>query len=344
MMSRDQFFATLMCVRRLGLFMPPKDLRKKIYHTAPDLDLSSEVAQLLKHIAYYPNPTKVKEMLDKNPGLLMQSGDVVTAAGHSVVGIKPYECGLGEGDHYKDDQGDEMIPLIASYFSKIPGLSAVEGEEERVKQYARYQSAINEIPNQKPTNTIAWIIDVIVKNNDPTVLEDALETFRQDKELTPRFITRPGMHCNYANPQCALDVFAKRFDELYTASGNNDAKCILAWDKVVIYVMGGLPACDRMRVAGGLVALDKPLIRTFDFKYGGGAFPWRATTNSPTGAGFDLMVDIYYGGRPGRWSSMPWRAWANFKTCVEQKLRACKTYAANPAIKCESVCDLLRRC
>ena len=186
MMSRDQLFATLMCVRRLGFFMPPKDLRQKIYHTAPDLDLNSEVARLLKHIAYYPNPTKVKEMLDINPGLLMQSGDVVTAAGHTVVSIKPYECGLGEGDHYKDAEGYEMIPLIASYFSKIPGLSAEEGEQERVRQYARYQSAIDDMPNQKPTATIDWIIDVIVKNADQKVLDDALEAFRQDKDLTPR--------------------------------------------------------------------------------------------------------------------------------------------------------------
>src|SRR3990167_8497848 len=102
------------------------------------------------------------------------------------------------------------------------------------------------------------------------------------------------MHCHYANPQRALDVFAEKFMELYTASGNNYDKCILAGDKVVIYVMGGLSACDRMRVAGGLANLDEPLIRTFNFKHGGGAFPATAPTNSCTGAGFDLLVDLYF--------------------------------------------------
>jgi hypothetical protein len=294
MMSREQLLTLAMCTRRLCIFVP-KDITKKIYHTAPDLDLNSEVAPLLKHIAYEPNPTKVKEMLDANPGLLMQSGDVVTAAGHTAIAIKPYECGLGEGDHYKDAQGFEMIPLIASYFSKIPGLTAEEGEQERVRQYARYQSAIENIPNQKPTESIAWIFEVIEKNADEKVLNDALETFRQDKALTPRFITRPGMHCNYANPQHALDVFAEKFEDLYKASGNNYRKCFLAWDKVVIYVMGGLSACERMRVAGGLKNISEPLVRTFNFKLGGGAFPARDPSHPPIGAGFDLIVDLYFG-------------------------------------------------
>ena len=351
MMSREQLLTLAMCTRHLGFFVP-KDIRKMIYQTAADLDLNSEVAQLLKHIAYEPNPTKVKEMLDANPGLLMHSGDVVTAAGHTAMAIKPYECGLGEGDHYTDTDGFEMIPLIASYFSKIPGLSVEEGEQERVRQYARYQSAILNIPNQKPTSSIAWIFEVIEKNADEKLLNDALETFRQDKALTPRFIIRPGIHCNYANPQHALDVFAEKFEDLYKASGNNYNKCILAWDKVVIYVMGGLSACDRMRLAGGLKNIGEPLARTFNFKLGDGAFPVRDAANSQVGAGFDLIVDLFYGMGGGHPTA--WRRGAGgtnaavaaffFRTYVEQKHQTCKTYAANPATKCEPVCDLLRRC
>jgi hypothetical protein len=322
MLTRDQKYTLRLVGNRLGFFVS-KDMVNHISNVG--FDPSSPIATLLKHIAFNPQPLEIKKMLypelGGNPRLLLEAGNVVNAAGHLVVGVTPYECGLGEGDHYKDDQGMEMIRVIAEAFKLIP-----DGEKERVRQYARYKPAIDGIPKQKPTASIDWIFDVFVKNNDVLVLKDALEAFRKNEAWTPRVITRPGMHCNYANPQQALDVFAGKFSALYETSGNNYAKVNLAWQAIVLWVLFcELSGADRMRCAQGFGKLDQPLKRTFNFNYGGGVFPPRllAVDNLNAGFGFDLDVDIYFGTCPRAVRSEE-RAREFFRTCVEQKLRACK--------------------
>jgi hypothetical protein len=63
---------------------------------------------------------------------------------------------------------------------------------------------------------------------------------------------------------------------------------------------------------------------------------------SGVGLGFDLVVDMHHG-----YSTIGMGEGVNelrcFKICFEQKLHACKSYAASPATKYEPVWDLLKR-
>ena len=85
---------------------------------------ASEISLLLHYIAF-GNTAKVREMLDKNPELLVKTGDVMLPSGDTVLCVAPYECLLGAGDHYQD-----MHDIFNEAFKNIK-----DGEAEKTRQY-----------------------------------------------------------------------------------------------------------------------------------------------------------------------------------------------------------------
>jgi len=311
--------------------------------TDAEYDAQSEIGQLLHHVAW-GNLDGVTAILAKSPRLLLEAGDVEDPAGNIIRRVTPYECALGAGD-------DEMAATIGQYFTNV---ALEDGEKERSRQYARYQPHINNMLTQ-PAYDFSALLEMIKESSAKDVqaaldlefnpdlpLHAALDNFR--KYFAPREI-KGGMHFNYADLLQALKVYADEFDALYTAGGDNYSKCDLFWRQVIGYIQRGLPAIDRMVFAQSLyevVEQKEKIERSFKFKYDNANFPVTAGDLSCSGLGFEFGAEGGARARDGRL----WAVWtvAIWKSYVEQKLQTCKTYATNPATKCEPVCDLLRRC
>lgn len=250
-------------------------------------DPASDIAKLLHEVAY-GNPAAVIAMLDKNPRLLLEAGNVMDPAGNSILRVTPYECALGAGD-------DDMAATIGEYFAKLE-----DGEKERTRQYARYEAPIANMLKQ-PAYDFSALLQIIKDSpatavtaaltldfNADIPLHAALEAFRE--HFAPRVI-EGGMHFNYANLLEAFNVYANEFNNLKAASENNYNKCDLFWRQVLGFIQRGLPACDRQAFAQGIYYIieDKEVLRrTFDFRHGGGTFPISAGDCSRSGLGFEF--------------------------------------------------------
>lgn len=254
----------------------------------PNLD-KLEVQELLHHIIY-GDPVSAMKMLQKNPRLLLLSGDCVAPSGDRILGVTPYECALSAGD-------DDMALQIKACFSKI------DNGAEEAKQYEKLKPFIDAMPTQKPSYDLNSLFDIIIKssNDDVTAalncdqaipkseLWNALEAFR--KHFAPRDI-KEGMHFNYQDLQQAFNIYAAKFSELKN-SGNKYDKCDLFWRQVIGYIQRGLPACDRQAFAQGInyiVEHGEKLQRKFDFRYGGGGFPITDGEVSFDGIGYKWAV------------------------------------------------------
>ena len=64
----------------------PKEVTDYIIHGVPAFDPKSDVAKLLQYVAY-GDPVKVKEMLDTNPRLLIEAGNVVAPSGDTILRV-----------------------------------------------------------------------------------------------------------------------------------------------------------------------------------------------------------------------------------------------------------------
>lgn len=324
--------------------LPPEIIRRIKYSPTPDQDFLGA----LKDTA----DGKLEELrakLEMNPRLLLQAGSVVTPAGILVCDTTILECAIGAGED------EEMIKMIKSYFSKLPG-----GEEAMESQIERYRPCIQEMQNQKPDD-LTWLID-IVKNSSladvsaelatgdeydetyQSLLRDALNQFRKEK-LDPkhRVITNPQMHCNYQNLAHAFDIHDCEWRNL--KEGNNYDRIYLVAQQIIGFIeLVELPAYERYVFARGQAekAIEgKGIERSLKYKYSEGEFPCydAAKVNSHVGVGFDSAISIYVPGGPAGLASAGGSC--VYKTYVEQKLQTCRTYAATPN-KENSVCNLLR--
>lgn len=126
---------------------------------------ASNISILLHYIAF-GNPQKVKEMLEKNPELLLKAGDVMLPSGDIVLCVAPYECLLGCGDHYKD-----MHDIFNEAFTKIK-----DGGVEKNRQYERFKPCIEEIYQdakfKQKAYDFQWIIDIIKQSSIKDVCEE----------------------------------------------------------------------------------------------------------------------------------------------------------------------------
>ena len=302
------------------------------------------LAKALRHAALATDEDvkALEAMLAANPSLLLISGKVITRGGYVVKDVTIYEFLLGAGD-------PDFAGKVADYFKKLDN-----GEEERIKQYAKYQPAIYRMLTQAPYD-LTNLINIIKASSAEEITEALQKNWREGSELTNalnefkekvsvKTITKPQMHYNYQTLIYACDLFDREWDNL--KEGNNYDKCRLVWRQVIGYLQRDLPAVDRFAFAQDIYELvenKKNFNRETKYVYDkNGSFPDSICSDSSSGGlGFDYGI---YGG--GLWRGVAGggdftRAAA--KTYVEQKLQAYKTYAAAPIINTEpEVCNRLR--
>ena len=234
---------------------------------------------------------KLLKMLDKNPRLLLESGNVITRSDLIVENVTVYEFLLGAGD-------SDLSEQVATYFTKFEG-----GDDARIKQEEKYRPYIEGMLKQEPYG-LTGLINIIKqaspaevqaalnKQTTGSALDKALAEFRQ--AVTLKKITQPQMHYNYQTLIHALDLYSCEFDKLKQTSRNNFDKLDLVWRQVIGYLQRGLPAVDRFAFVMGLYDLvenKQPLKRTLNYLLGNGSFPDMASADSSlSGLGFDYAI------------------------------------------------------
>jgi len=279
-------------------------------------DPGSEIAQALHYAAYarQEDVEALLAMLEKNPRLLLQAGNVITPGGLDCQQVTLYEFCLGAGD-------PELAEKVQAYFAK---LTDCDGEKERVRQYERYRPHIEGMLTQEPYD-LSSLIGIIKKASTADVtamlannmthksdLCDAMIQFRKDH--APGELTTPRMHYNYRSLQHAFQRLYDEWDNLYQACGSTDKydKIRLVWRQLIGFLLRRLPGVDRCAVAQGLYyLLEKQSAEEFDRSYtfkhypSDGSLPLTLTDSSAGGLGLDVSLDIYGGvlGWGGRVSS-----------------------------------------
>lgn len=295
MITREQIYTMLMMKNRTNTFFSalPIEIIKEIsdYGQNPN----TKIAIALNHAAYArkENVEALLVLLDNNPNLLLQAGNVTTPGGDEVRRVTLYEFLLGAGDY-------ELAEKVQVYFSKIKN-----GELEWMRQYERYRPHIENMKNQKPYD-LSPLIELIKKSSPEEVkallikhmtgeseLYKAIIQFRKD--WAPRILLKPCMHYNYASLQQAFELLDKEFDNLYKASGNNDDMINLVWKQLIGLEMIRLPGIDRCVMAQGIyyvIEQKEALARSYIFRNGGAAkvFPVASLDDSLDGLGGDFSV------------------------------------------------------
>ena len=256
-----KFFALPKCPES-----PDSTLPNELIMLIDDSIDSSDIDQALHHAAYgrEEDVDSLLAMLNKNPSLLLEAGNVITPGGNEIRHVTLYEFLLGAGDF-------ELAMRVQEYFCRIDN-----GEDERVRQYERYRPHISGILTQKPydlrpliklikTATPEQIMALL--NNDMTGEDDlckALIQFR--KNWAPRVLTKPCMHYNYASLQHAFELLDREYDNLYKASNDNYDKINLVWRQLIGFEMRRLPGIDRCVMAQGLydVVIENVLLLRAD--------------------------------------------------------------------------------
>ena len=304
-----------------------------------DHDPKSEISIALQRAAAGEEADidAVVAMVQTNPQLLLQAGDVVTRGGVLVRHIKLYEFFLGEGDL---NSAQQMAGAFAN-------LSDGMGEKER--QCNRYREPpwkkLKQIETYKPAFDLRPLIQAIqnstddeIKNtlniNDPNRTETRNTYLRQEfakfrRAVQPTIKTSGQMHYeHYTTLMQAFDLLIRQWKALSNHDSNH-AKCLLIWRQVIGYLQRSLPAVDRFVFA----RFSSDSARTVNYKIGNGAFPNISFSNEDlSGLGFDAAIfdcdmasDLAAIGYRGN-------AWACWNAHLQKKNQAFKTYAGAAAI------------
>lgn len=296
MISRDEIYTLLMLRNREDSIFStlPMDVIGEI--SAYSLGLNADIAQALHHAAYarQEDVTALLALLDKNPGLLLQRGDVQTPGGDVHKRITIYEFLLGDGDA-------ELALKVKAYFDKIDN-----GELIRRRQEEPYRPLIEGMLNQKPYD-LKPLIELIKKASSETITALLNKDMMGDSELckaiiqfrkdwAPKVLCSPCMHYNYASLKHAFDILWSEWDNLKKASNNNYDKIYLVWRQLIGFEMRRLPGIDRCAMAQGLYYLiDNKEAPVLSYKLRNGNivkdFPITITDDSLTGLGGDFCID-----------------------------------------------------
>ncbi len=303
MLNREQSVALLMAYNRV----------RDIDH--PLGSLPREVAMYIMNIAYNPDPDSgiaialrlaadgqekaieaLEKMIEENPSLLLQAGDVVSRGGVPASRKTLIAFFLSEGDPI----GAKRIEFG---FEKIP-----DGKKIHEFQYKEYEPHIKalkkQIESKIPTFNLIPLFDALIKST-PLDITEALKKETDHKsglsEAMQEFITALKLKRNavmhyehYTTLMQAFDLRFKRWAELSNNYSNYD-KCDFLWGRIIWPLQYNLPAIDRFPFAR---AFDDEE-RTVDFKYGnGGTFPDAQVNAGPDFIEGDFGFAIY--GRPGR--------------------------------------------
>lgn len=318
MITRDQIYTMLKLRNRENTVFSdlPDDLIREIsdHGQAPN----TGIATALKYAAY-ARKEDVKALLvllDEDPSLLLQAGNVQTPGGDEVRRVTLYEFLLGAGDF-------ELAGIVQSYFANIDN-----GEQERIRQYERYRPHIESMLTQKPYN-LGPLIQLIkdatpeqvtaLLNKDMTGEDDlctAIKKFRKD--WAPKVLTKPCMHYNYNSFKHALELLDLELNNLQKA--NNFDKINLIKRLLIGFEMRRFPGIDRCVMAQGLyyvIEENEPLTRTYTRRINcrqAPAFPITVSDDSNDGLGVDYYIRVEVA---TLWGDRP--AVSCFRTHVEQK-------------------------
>ena len=334
MISRDEIYTLLMLRNRQGSIFStlPMDVIREI--SAHSLNLNTDIEQALHHAAYarLEDVDALLSMLDKNPRLLLQRGDVQTPGGDVHKRITIYEFLLGDGDY-------ELALKVKAYFDKIDN-----GELIRSRQEEPYRPLIEGMLTQKPYD-LTPLIELIKEASPETItallnfdmtgdseLCKAIIQFRKD--WAPKIFCAPNMHYNYASLKHAFDILWSEWGNLCKASNNNYDKIDLVWRQLIGFEMRRLPGIDRCAIAQGLYYLmENKEAPVLSYKLRNGDvvkdFPITITDDSLAGLGGDFCINLVGWRRYAADTLSPFAGLqcARWKTYVEQKLQTYRTYA-----------------
>lgn len=284
MLSREHIYTLIMLRHREGNFFSelPMELMEQIIGVEPESH--GDIAKALHYAAYarQEDVDALLKMLEANPRLLLEAGNVITPGGDEIRRITIYEFLLGAGDY-------ELAQTVQGYFAKIKdeqGNPLEDAETQKIRQYERYRPHIEGMLTQKPYDLFP-LIDLIKRasaqdihaqlNNDMThksALRDAILQFRSD--WAPRKITKACMHYNHASLQHAFKLLDNEWENLHQANNGDFGMIHLVCRQLIGFEMRRLPGIDRCIFAQGvywLLETHQALARSYKFKYGLGTFP-----------------------------------------------------------------------
>lgn len=223
------------------------------------------------------NIDAVIKMVQAEPSLLLQTGNVVTLGGTEIINTTVYEFFLGSG---------HTEALAAMHRENLFALLE-DGEAERAHQCEKYKPHIellkeeveayvnaykaagNSAYNSKysPTYDLRPLIDLIIESdpidtstefsqcheyrkNFNIKLRDEMHAFREAINESQRNRTG-GMHyAHYTTLMQALDLLIEKWPVL-SAQGTNYDKCRLVFSQIFVYLQRFLPARERFAFARG---------------------------------------------------------------------------------------------
>lgn len=287
MITRDQMHH-LLFLRERGdnIFSAlPKEMLVEIYQANPSKNSDISKALDLAADAEQKAVDELLRMLDKDPSLVLQAGNVVNRGGNTIIGVTPYEFALGEGD-------PELAAKIAPYFDKIPG-----GKAQRERQYNRYKPHIDAMQTRAPDD-LSSLFEIIKNSSDKDVTAALNKEFDSESELNrafkqfranhaPRTIKKPCMHYNHKTLEQAFNLLYDEWEALSNNNSNYD-KCRLVYRQIIGYLQLTLPCIDRMAFARAFQ--DKN--RTLGFIWADGRFPDSSGVDfsNCVGLGFDELI------------------------------------------------------
>lgn len=277
----------------------------------PELEKRA-VAKALHHAAYArAEDVKVLlAMVNANPRLLFQKGNVITPGGLDVRGVTIFEFLLGAGD---PELAAQVVGTVAPFFDS-------EQKNELMKQYKKYLPCIHNMMRQEPDLTPLFEIIKRASSEDVAAmlykdltreseLKDAMCQFRKDH--APGFFDgkEPRMHYNYDTLKAAYELLDREWDNL-RGDGYNKIKLVAR--QIIGFLMRRFSGVDRCEAAQGQdsrLNRQEPLMRTYEYRDTPGEFPVTCKDDSLDGLGGDYLLNMHWGGRPGD------SAWENHVSC-----------------------------
>ena len=117
MLSREHIHTLIQLRHCKGNFFSklPGELIEEIIDVEPVSN--SDIAKALHHAAFarQEDVDALLEMLEANPRLLLEAGNVITPGGDELRRVTIYECLLGAGDY-------ALAEMVQGYFSEIKGM------------------------------------------------------------------------------------------------------------------------------------------------------------------------------------------------------------------------------
>lgn len=244
MLNRSHIINILMLRKRENNIFHtiPTDITDYMVRMGDDASGPNSIIATLLNCVINSDVENVKNILDINPRMLLQTGDVLDS--NIILNVTPYECALGSGNY-------EIASIIKKYFEKIN-----EGEKHELQQYEKYKPYLEEILSQKPDYDLDKLMTIIIESskediraalsdtpNDSLLCQTLLEVKKHFSSCT----IREGIHFNYHNFQYAYEIYVKNFRDMVNIGRNWD-RCDLFWNKVLGPIKDSMPMCHRNEI------------------------------------------------------------------------------------------------